>query len=41
MTRVWSRLHTIQGIGWALSEEYSMRDEGRTLNTSLQDYRIQ
>ena len=31
---------TAQGIGWALSEEYYMSDEGRMLNTSLLDYRM-
>lgn len=29
-----------QGIGWALSEEYFMSDEGRMLNSALLDYRI-
>ena len=31
---------TSQGIGWALSEEYFMNDEGRMMNTSLLDYRM-
>ena len=29
-----------QGLGWALSEEYCMGDDGRLLNTSLLDYRM-
>jgi CO/xanthine dehydrogenase Mo-binding subunit len=31
---------TSQGIGWALSEEYFMSDDGRMLNTSFLDYRM-
>ena len=31
---------TSQGIGWAISEEYFMNDEGRMMNTSLLDYRM-
>ena len=30
----------VQGIGWALNEEYYMNDEGRMMNTSLLDYRM-
>ncbi len=30
----------VQGIGWALSEEYIYDDEGHLLNASLLDYRI-
>ena len=30
----------VQGIGWALNEEYYMGDEGQMLNTSLLDYRM-
>ena len=30
----------VQGIGWALSEEYVYSDEGRLLNASLLDYRM-
>ena len=30
----------VQGIGWALNEEYSMSDEGRMLNSSFLDYRM-
>ena len=29
-----------QGLGWALTEEYYMGDDGRLLNTSLLDYRM-
>ena len=31
---------TVQGIGWALNEEYYMSEDGRMLNTSLLDYRM-
>jgi CO/xanthine dehydrogenase Mo-binding subunit len=31
---------TVQGIGWAINEEYFMSDEGELLNTSLLDYRM-
>jgi len=31
---------TVQGIGWALNEEYYMSEEGRMLNNSLLDYRM-
>ena len=31
---------TVQGIGWALNEEYYMSDDGRLLNSSLLDYRM-
>ena len=31
---------TVQGIGWALNEEYVMSDDGRLLNASLLDYRM-
>ena len=30
----------VQGIGWALNEEYYMGDEGQMMNTSLLDYRM-
>jgi len=30
----------VQGIGWALNEEYYMSDEGHMLNSSLLDYRM-
>ena len=30
----------VQGIGWALNEEYWMNDEGRMMNSSLLDYRM-
>ncbi|MDA1226334.1 MAG: xanthine dehydrogenase family protein molybdopterin-binding subunit [Chloroflexi bacterium] len=30
----------VQGIGWALNEEYYMNDEGRMMNSSLLDYRM-
>ncbi len=30
----------VQGIGWALNEEYYMGDDGRMLNSSLLDYRM-
>ena len=30
----------VQGIGWALNEEYFMGDDGRMLNSSLLDYRM-
>ncbi|MCL0028813.1 xanthine dehydrogenase family protein molybdopterin-binding subunit [Dehalococcoidia bacterium] len=30
----------VQGIGWALNEEYFMGAEGQVLNTSLLDYRM-
>ena len=31
---------TVQGIGWALNEEYYMSDDGAMLNSSLLDYRM-
>jgi xanthine dehydrogenase molybdenum-binding subunit len=31
---------SVQGIGWALNEEYYMNDEGGMMNSSLLDYRI-
>jgi xanthine dehydrogenase molybdenum-binding subunit len=31
---------SVQGIGWALNEEYYMRDDGSMANTSLLDYRM-
>ena len=31
---------TVQGIGWALNEEYVMSDKGELLNSSLLDYRM-
>ena len=31
---------TVQGIGWALNEEYVMSDSGELLNSSLLDYRM-
>ena len=31
---------SVQGIGWALNEEYFMDSEGRMRNTSLLDYRM-
>jgi len=30
----------VQGIGWALNEEYFMGDEGQMINSSLLDYRM-
>ena len=30
----------VQGIGWALNEEYFMSDSGQMMNTSLLDYRM-
>ena len=30
----------VQGIGWALNEEYYMGDQGQMLNASLLDYRM-
>lgn len=30
----------VQGIGWALNEEYYMNDEGQMMNSSLLDYRM-
>ena len=30
----------VQGIGWALNEEYYMGDDGQMLNSSLLDYRM-
>ena len=30
----------MQGIGWALNEEYYMSDDGAMLNSSLLDYRM-
>ena len=31
---------SVQGIGWALNEEYYMNNDGAMLNTSLLDYRM-
>ena len=31
---------SVQGIGWALNEEYYMSDEGQMMNPSLLDYRM-
>jgi CO/xanthine dehydrogenase Mo-binding subunit len=31
---------SVQGIGWALNEEYYMGDDGRMLNSSFLDYRM-
>ena len=31
---------SVQGIGWALNEEYFMSDDGRMLNSTLLDYRM-
>ena len=31
---------TVQGIGWALNEEYYMSEDGAMLNSSLLDYRM-
>ena len=31
---------SVQGIGWALNEEYFMSEDGRVLNASLLDYRM-
>ena len=31
---------TVQGIGWALNEEYYMSDDGHMLNNSFLDYRM-
>ena len=31
---------SVQGIGWALNEEYYMSDDGRLLNSSFLDYRM-
>ena len=31
---------SVQGIGWALNEEYFMRDDGTMMNSSFLDYRI-
>ena len=31
---------TAQGVGWALSEEYFMSEDGRMLNSTLLDYRM-
>ena len=31
---------TVQGIGWAINEEYFMSDNGELLNSSLLDYRM-
>ena len=31
---------TVQGIGWALNEEYYMSEDGHMLNSSLLDYRM-
>jgi CO/xanthine dehydrogenase Mo-binding subunit len=31
---------TVQGIGWAINEEYFMSDEGELVNSSLLDYRM-
>ena len=30
----------VQGIGWALNEEYFMNDKGALMNSSLLDYRM-
>jgi CO/xanthine dehydrogenase Mo-binding subunit len=30
----------VQGIGWALNEEYYMSDDGQMLNATLLDYRM-
>ena len=30
----------VQGIGWALNEEYYMSDDGRMMNATLLDYRM-
>ena len=30
----------VQGIGWALNEEYFMSDDGQMMNSSLLDYRM-
>ena len=30
----------VQGIGWALNEEYFMNDDGQMVNSSLLDYRM-
>jgi len=30
----------VQGIGWALNEEYFMNDDGKLMNVSLLDYRM-
>ncbi len=31
---------TVQGLGWALSEDYTYADDGRMLNSSFLDYRM-
>ena len=31
---------SVQGIGWALNEEYFMSDDGKVINSSLLDYRM-
>ena len=31
---------TVQGIGWALNEEYYMEDDGRMANSTFLDYRV-
>ena len=31
---------SVQGIGWALNEEYFMSDKGDMMNSSLFDYRM-
>ncbi len=31
---------SVQGIGWALNEEYFMTEDGAMANTSLLDYRM-
>jgi len=31
---------TVQGLGWALNEEYFMSDDGQMLNSSFLDYRM-
>ena len=31
---------SVQGIGWALNEEYYMTDDGRMANSTLLDYRM-
>jgi xanthine dehydrogenase molybdenum-binding subunit len=31
---------SVQGIGWALNEEYFLNDQGALVNSSLLDYRM-
>ena len=31
---------TVQGMGWAIHEEYFMNDKGELVNSSLLDYRM-